>query len=287
MARVLIAGCGDVGTALGLRLHEDGHEVFGLRRRAERLPAGIRGLSADLAKPSDLDGLPGGIEVVYYTAAAGGRGDDAYRAAYVDGVRHLLDALRSHAHPVRLFCFVSSTGVYHQDGGEWVDEASPTEPTRFTGRRLLEGEALVLAATPPGVVVRLAGIYGPGRERLVRQVLDGAPCQAEPPSYTNRIHRDDCAGVLRHLLSVENPAPLYIGVDDAPVAQCEVFTWLAERLGVPPPAHRRSTGEGFVGMNKRCRNQRLRASGYRFRYPTYREGYAAVIEGMDLGETPD
>lgn len=284
MARVLIAGCGDVGTVLGLRLHEDGHEVWGLRREAGRVPAPIRGIAADLAAPSGLDALPGGIELVCYTAAAGGSGDDAYRAAYVDGVRNLLAALRDGGHPVHRFCFVSSTAVYGQDRGEWVDEESPTEPNRFTGRRLLEGEALVRATAVQGVVVRLAGIYGPGRERLIRQVLDGEPCQAEPPSYTNRIHRDDCAGVLRHVLLLDDPAPVYIGVDNAPAPQCEVFSWLAERLGVPPSAHQRAGNDVPARMNKRCRNERLRASGYRFLYPTYREGYAAVIQGMGLGK---
>ena len=287
MARVLIAGCGDVGTALGLRLHDDGHEVWGLRRRPDRLPPAIRGIAADLAAPSGLDALPAGIELVCYTAAAGGAGDDAYRAAYVDGVRNLLAALRDGGHPARRFCFVSSTSVYGQDRGEWVDEDSPTEPNRYTGRRLLEGEALVRAAPMQGVVVRLAGIYGPGRERLIRQVLDGKPCQAEPPSYTNRIHRDDCAGVLGHVLTIDDPAPVYIGVDNSPAPQCEVYAWLAERLGVPPPVHERAADGEAARMNKRCRNERLRASGYRFRYPTYREGYADVLKDMGLGKATD
>jgi len=276
MARILIAGCGDVGTALGVRLRDDGHEVWGLRRRAANLPDAILPVAADLAAPSGLDALPRDIEIVYYAAAADGRSDQAYRAAYVDGVRHLQEALCSQARPPRRFIFVSSTGVYGQRDGSWVDEDSRTEPAGFSGRRLLEGEALALGAAGGGVVVRFGGIYGPGRDRLIRLVRDGAPCREG--LYTNRIHRDDCAGALAHLLAVEEPASVYLGVDDEPAAQCEVMTWLAERLGVAPPS-RAPGGDRPSRGNKRCRNRRLRASGYRFLYPSYREGYSALLVG--------
>jgi len=271
--RVLIAGCGDVGSALGLMLAASGHVAFGLRRRAGRLPEGIQGVGADLAVPSSLNALPEGLDAVVYSAAADGYSDEAYRAAYVDGVRNLLEALaRGQQRPAR-FVFVSSTGVYGQSEGEWVDEASVTEPAAFSGRRLLEGERLARAQGPGGSVVRLGGIYGPGRRRLVDRVRRGEACREG--LWTNRIHRDDAAAVLAHLLVLADPAPVYLGVDCEPAAECTVMDWLAERLGVPRPA--RATGAPARRANKRCRNERLLASGYRFRYPTFREGYAQVL----------
>ena len=275
MARVLIAGCGDVGTALGLELGRDGHEVWGLRREPSGLPASVRPLAADLARPETLTGLPDAVDLVYYAAAADGFSESAYRVVYADGVRNLLQALAGRS--VRRFVFVSSTGVYGQGGGEWVDEASPAEPAGFSGRCVLEGERAVLAGPFPGVVVRFGGIYGPGRTRLIEGVRRREPCVESPPRYTNRIHRDDCAGVLRHLLELPSPQSVYLGVDCDPAPDCEVRDWIAGLLGVVRPPRIAEAEAGPQRGNKRCRNERLLASGYRFRYPSYREGYRALL----------
>jgi nucleoside-diphosphate-sugar epimerase len=281
MPRVLIAGCGDVGTALGLLLAADGHEVFGLRRRPAGLPAPIRPLESDLAVPHGLAAIPDGIALVAYTAAADAFDDDAYRRAYVDGMANLLRALDDRGAAVRRLLFTSSTAVYAQTDGSWVDETSPAEPTGFSGRRVLEGEGLALGSGLPAVVLRLAGIYGPGRTRFVERVRSGAAtCPDGPTRWTNRIHRDDCAGAARHLLALRDPDPLWIGVDDEPADECMVLDWLAARLGVPPP-RRMAPGPaaGRPQTNKRCSNRKLVASGYVLRFPTFREGYAALSAG--------
>jgi len=279
MSRILIAGCGDVGSVLGQRLAGAGHEVFGLRRSAARLPAGIRPVRADLAEPGTLADLPPSIDSVVYLATADRYDDDAYHRAYVHGPRNLVAALAETQATLRRFVFVSSTGVYAQRAGEWVDESSPTEPVQFSGARLLEGERLVRCAPTPAVIVRFAGIYGPGRNRLQQRVIDAKPCQETPPLYTNRIHRDDCAAVLEHVLTLEAPDEVYIGVDCEPAPQCEVMDWLAAELGVAAPPRTDPADEAVAGRgsNKRCRNALLLASGYRFEYPSYREGYAKII----------
>ncbi len=281
MARVLIAGCGDVGSALGLLLAADGHEVFGLRRRPGSLPVPIHALAGDLDDPGTL-AIPPGVELVAYTAAADRFDDAAYRRAYVDGVTNVIRALRDGGAPVRRLLFTSSTAVYAQTDGGWVDERSPADPTGFSGRRLLEGERLVATSRLPSVVLRLAGIYGPGRTRLVDRVRRGlATCTEGPPRWTNRIHRDDCAGAARHLLAVAGPHPLWLGVDDEPADECVVLDWLAARLGAPPP--RRVPPDSNTPRrpqtNKRCSNRALVASGYTLRYPTFREGYAELLAG--------
>jgi nucleoside-diphosphate-sugar epimerase len=278
MARILIAGCGYIGSELAERLAREGHEVWALRRSEAPPPAGARAIRADLLDVDRLRALPSRIEVVFYTASAGGGDDRAYRSGYVDGLRYLLAALDGH--PVRRFLYTSSTGVYAQSAGEWVDEASPAEPRHFSGRRLLEGERLLLQSRFPSTVVRLAGIYGPGRSRLVVRVRQGeAVIPGGDPVYRNRIHRDDCAGVLRHLMALENPAPLYAASDHEPADLATVLRWIAERLGVAPPRVEAAETGGRYGRtsNKRVRNGRLLASGYRFRYPTFREGYGEMI----------
>jgi nucleoside-diphosphate-sugar epimerase len=280
MARVLIAGCGYVGSALAEMLVEDGHEVWGMRRNPAALPPGVHHFAADLRDPATLAHLPPDLDFVAYTATADASTDEAYRAAYVDGPRHLLHALAAGGQRPRRVLFTSSTGVYGQRGGEWIDEDSPTEPASFTGARMLEGERVFLDGPFPGVVLRLGGIYGPGRTSLVEKVRSGeAECPPEP-SWTNRIHRDDAAGALRHLMTLEAPAPVYLGVDREPAALCDVYRWIAARLGLPEPPVRAGAEDGRRrrrGGNKRCRGDRLAASGYIYRYPTFREGFGALL----------
>ena len=283
MARVLIAGCGDVGTALGLLLVERGHQVWGLRRQTAHLPSALRALPADLTQPASLR-LPESLDFVFYTAAAGKYDGDTYQAVYVNGVRHILQALLGCDRRITRFFYVSSTSVYGQQRGEWVNEDSPTDPTNCSGRLVLEGEQVVLDAPYAATAVRFGGVYGPGRHRLIDRVRNGGACTLEPPLYTNRIHRDDCAGMLRHLLELDRPENLYLGVDCEPAAECEVMGWLAARLGVArPECLRYEEGAMFRARgNKRCDNARVLASGYQFRYPTYREGYSAVLQSSEL-----
>jgi uncharacterized iron-regulated protein/nucleoside-diphosphate-sugar epimerase len=289
--RALIAGCGYVGTALGRLLVERGHEVFGLRRRPEGLPPGIRPLAADLCDAATLRALPDGLDWVFYAASAGGGGPAAYREAYSVGPERLIEAL-SGRRPGRVL-FTSSTGVYASTDGAWIDETSPVDPLDATSRTLLEGERIFAESGIPCVVLRLGGIYGPGRTRLIDRVrAGGSVLRPGPPQYTNRIHRDDAAAALAHLSVLENPEPLYLGVDRDPADEAEVLRFLAARLGVAPPARvvDRGGAEALGAIdpprrartNKRCRSDRLVASGYRFLFPTFREGYASVLRAMGL-----
>src|SRR5262249_24372667 len=149
---------------------------------------GVVGIRADLTDIDALRGLPPRLDNVFYTASADAMDDRSYRSAYVDGLRYLLAALEGHT--IRRIVFTSSTGVYAQSRGEWVDEDSPAEPTAFSGKRLLEAERLLRLARFPTTVVRFAGIYGPGRARLVERVRQGnAAIPAGGPVYANRIHR--------------------------------------------------------------------------------------------------
>ena len=280
MSRILIAGCGDVGTALGLSLAERGHDVFGARRSAHRLPEPLHPLPVDLTDARAIERAVPAVDAAVYAVAAGSRDEGAYRRAYVEGVSALLEVLEARAEPPRRVFFVSSTSVYGERGGEWIDETAPLAPRGFAGESLVAGERRMLASPIPATVVRFAGIYGPGRGWMIERARAGARCAGDPPKFTNRIHRDDCAGVLAHLVELGDRCDdAYIGVDDAPVEECEVLEWLAARLRAPAPRRVRGDEAASRGSGKRCSNARLRASGYRFRHPTFREGYAAVLAG--------
>ncbi len=268
--KVLIAGCGDVGNALATRLLADDCEVWGARRRLEGLATGIRPWPIDLTDKNSFGAPPVAFDYLFYTASADRRDEEHYRAVYVDGLHDLLATLRGSGCKLQRIFFTSSTAVYAQNEGQWVDEGSATEPSQFNGRVLLEAEAIVEEAPETGINVRLSGIYGPGRTRLLRKVWDGQAIASG--SWTNRIHVEDCAGVLHHLMRLENPESLYLGSDDEPVTLEEVATWLSAELGVAAPF-----AAGARPSNKRCRNTRLRQTGYRFAYPSFREGYQPIV----------
>ena len=279
MGRALIAGCGYVGSALASMLVDDGHEVWGIRRSIAALPPGVRPLPLDLADPAALDTLPRGLDLVAFTATADAFTDDAYRRAYVDAPRTLLRALAAQGQAPRRIVFTSSTSVYAQSAGEWVDETSPAEPAGFSGTRMLEGERVFLDGPFPASVLRLGGIYGPGRTSVLDKVRSGAAECPPEPSWTNRIHRDDAAGALRHVLSLADAAPVYLCVDREPAELCAIYRWLAARLGLPAPpvAVDAADTRKRTRSNKRCSSALLASSGYAFRHPTFREGFESLI----------
>lgn len=277
---VLIAGCGDLGTEIGLRLVAAGDRVTGLRRDPSVLPASFGRLAGDLGRDDGLPTPPDDVEVVVH-AAAGARGVDGYRALYRDGLRRVLDGLAAVDAPVARLLLVSSTAVYGDADGGWVDEDTPTDPVRDTGAALVEAEQVAAGAPVTSTVLRLSGIYGPGRTRLLDQVRSGEARLPAPPSPTNRIHRDDAAAAAVHLLSLDTPPPVVVGVDDDPAEKADVLRFLADELGSPhpPPDDGRDGGRGGA---KRCRNDLLRATGWEPRFPTFREGYREVIAGRGV-----
>jgi nucleoside-diphosphate-sugar epimerase len=279
MARIVIAGCGYVGTALGLELADEGHEVFGLRRDPSKLPPRIEPLAADLARRESLLVLPERIDAAVYCVSPDSAADRDYRIAYLDGLECFLRTLEEQGEKPRRVLFTSSTSVYAQDRGERVDESSPARPRSASGETLILAERLLLAAGFPAAVVRFGGIYGPGRTRLVEQVARGEARLEPEPHFTNRIHRDDAAGILHHLIAGEPAHALYLGVDCEPADEADLLRFLAGELGVAAPQPRGSADPppGRRAGSKRCRNDRIRAEGYRFRVPGYRDGYPEIV----------
>lgn len=282
--KVLLVGCGDIGIPLGLRLRQQGFDVWGLRRNPQDLPTEISAVAADVCEPRSLAVLSNhSFDYIVVTLTPAGFSDEGYRRVFVEGLGNVQAAVASDC--VKRWFFVSSTSVYHQGEGQWVDEESDTHPETFSGQRLLEAENLLLgpAATSVATVVRFAGIYGPGRRRLISQVQNLQGCAQTPELMTNRIHRDDCVGFLEHLLLMdsrgETPKSLYIGVDNEPVSMWTLKRWLAQQLDLDPDSLQPTATTRR--NSKRCRNQRLHDSGYCLRYPSYREGYSELLASAE------
>ncbi|BBP46665.1 NAD(P)-dependent oxidoreductase [Thiosulfatimonas sediminis] len=278
MARVLIAGCGDLGCQLGIQLKQQGHEVFGIRRNIDALPDEITGIECNLFSP--ICELPNALDYVFYIVSAAKYKDNDYYQAYVLGVRNMLKALQNQK--IKRFFFTSSTSVFAQSDGEWVNETSATEGHGFSTNRLLEGEELCNNSSIPTTIIRFGGIYGPGRTHLIDLVREGkAHCMENV--WSNRIHSADCTGIFTHLMTLDMQDSnkldnLYIGVDNKPTPSCEVYEWLAEELSVPEVEHKEpSENSRQLRSNKRLSNERIRQSGYEFKYPTYQDGYGELI----------
>jgi nucleoside-diphosphate-sugar epimerase len=273
--RILLAGCGDLGERVAQCLRKRGDEVWALRRQpTTRDRHGIHWLRGDLTDPASLRELPVGITRLVYLPAPETRDKAAYRAIFVDGLRHLLDALDGRK--LAQVVFVSSSAVYGEHDGDWVDEAIPAEPLGFNGTVLLEAEQWLAEQSLPSTVLRLAGLYGPGRLQLIERLRAGQlRVPRETPHWANRIHVDDAATAIAHLLQLESPLPLYLGVDDTPMPLDELYDFLAVLIDAPLPAE----GAPPAGVgSKRLRNARLRDSGWTPQWPDAREGYAALLD---------
>ena len=276
---VLIVGCGDVGSRLARQMLARGWQVSGLRRSVTQLPEGVVPIAADLSDPTIPAAWPEQApDYLVYCVAASQHDEAGYEAAYVQGLRHVQRWLAERGQRPRRLLFVSSSSVFGQKGGEWVDEQSATEPDGYSGRIMLEAERLALSGAVPASVVRLTGIYGPGREWLLRQVRQGYRVAEQPPLYGNRIHVDDAASLLAFLLQCDSEGKAlddcYIGVDDSPAPLADVVTWLRHQLGVTQWSDEervRRTG------SKRCSNARARGLGWSPQYPSYKEGYGAIL----------
>ena len=276
-AQVLIAGIGKLGIPLGLCLNQRGISVTGIRRDTDSVPSAITAVCADLSDINSLAGIKKQWDVVVYTVAASAFYEAAYHQAYVENLQNLLDVLDLAA--TQRVIFVSSSAVYGQCDGSWVNEGSVTQPQHFNGKVMLQAERIVLQ-TGIGTAVRFSGIYGAQRTRLLDQVRRGVVQPLEPLIYSNRIHQDDCVGVLDFLveraLRKVHLDEVYIGSDCEPAPLAEVQRWLAQQLNMDVSQLTQQIAERRSG-SKRLSNQRIRDLGYQFIYPNYRDGYSAAL----------
>lgn len=279
----LIAGCGYLGLRVARRWLAGGHSVHALTRspdRAEELQReGITPITADVTRPESLARLPV-ADTVLWSVGWDPQGGADRRAVYVAGLRAVLDALPP---ATRRIVMTSSTGVYGQADGRWIDEDSPCRPVREAGRVMLEAEE-TLRSHPLGdraIVLRLAGLYGPGRIPRMRQLAAGEPIVASPGGHLNLIHVDDAAAAVLAAESRATPPRTYLVSDGHPTQQRDFYAQLAGLLGVGPPQFAEpdaDTQRAQRGGNKRVRNGRmLDELGVELQHPTYREGLAAIV----------
>jgi len=274
----LIVGCGYVGFPLAQRLQEAGWKVAGVVRSEEsrqRLnQAGIDAYAGDIGSPDFLERLPLDWDHCVYCPSTGGRGLEGYQHIHQMALQCVLEKIGRGTR----FHYTSSTSVYGQQEGEWVDETSVLEPAAPTAQILVEAEKRVVQHG--GTVLRLGGIYGPGRGVLLSRLEDGrAMIPRQDPKWLNLIHLDDIVSALQHSLEGKlGTGQIYNVIDDEPASYRDIYTWLCDKLGweLPPVGDPEYLGKRGRN-NKRVSNRKLKATGWTPAYPSFREGYQAIL----------
>lgn len=274
--QVLIVGCGDLGTALAHQLQDQGFNPIGVRRSSAIIST-FPYIQADVTSPASLSAIEAlNPSILVYCVAASAQTDENYRQHYVEGLRNVLNAIGDATNLKHVF-FVSSTRMYGQEGDVLLDENTIPQAMDFGGQRLLEAEGLLAQAAKPWTytALRLTGIYGPGRNRMINLAANLSHWPNHN-SWSNRIHRDDAAGFVVYLINGlmrgEKQHDCYIVTDSFPVSQYEVLKWIAGKMGFSvegaPP---KITG------GKCMSNLRMLSTGFSLGYPDYKSGYSALL----------
>ncbi|MBM3857275.1 MAG: SDR family oxidoreductase [Verrucomicrobia bacterium] len=285
---ILIVGCGFLGKATAQLFLKEGYDVIGIvhseasRQELMKMHPNFDATICDVTNREDIQRFASlfskSSSMVY--AVSSGKGDaSAYAAVYRDGLKNILEAWQ-----LKKFIFVSSTSVYAQCDGAWVNELSETKPDRATSLILLEAEAIALSAG--GSVARLSGIYGPGRSILLKKFLNNeARLEDGGHRLINQIHRDDGAQALYHLITSAAAPGIYNVTDNTPATQREVYQWIADAIGKALP------DDGPADLNrkrgwtsKRISNKKLRETGWAPWYSSYRDALPMLLKNKEFTE---
>ena len=279
----LIFGCGYLGRRVADSWVAEGRRVAALTRsRADTLAAaGITPIVGDVLNPASLTALPA-ADTVLYAVGYDRRAGKPMQDVYVNGLANVLDGLeRTPAAPARII-YVSSTSVYGQSDEEEVDELSLTGPTQSSGVVVLEAEKLLRSRRPDAIILRFAGIYGPGRLLRKQPLLNGDPYVGDADKWLNLIQVADGVRAVRAAAAVGRPGETYNIADGTPVRRRAFYTRLAELLGAPPAQFEPLPPEATVPFeaNRKVDARKARDElGFRPEFPDYSSGLAASVGG--------
>lgn len=281
--RLLIIGCGYLGLRVARNWLDAGETVHALTRSAERArewqSQGLEPLIGDIMQPETL--VFPEVDAVLHAVGWDRGSSNTQSEVYIDGLRNVLERLPT---TTRRFMHISSTSVYGQNAGEWVDELSPAEPQADNGKACLEAQQLLETwanghTECRATTLRLSGIYGP--DRLLSRIATlqaGQVFTGNPEAWLNLIHVDDAALAIDHCLRVPDPGKLYLISDDSPVHRRDYYHHLARLVGAPEPRFEALTDQTRRQFNKRCQNlQAKRDLGWQPRFPTYRDGLQQAL----------
>ena len=266
MRSALIIGCGYVGTTLGHRLSDLGLHVYGIRRNKGQ-DQKIQMIAQDIFDCNSSDLPP--ADLIYYLISPDHRTPESYARCYVHGLKHLLSILKYRPQKIILS---SSTGIHAENDGQVITELTPIDPCNFKIRALHEAETIIRNLPVPHTIARFSGIYGPGRDRILKKILENKFSFSNHQQYSNRIHLNDCVGALIHLIPKDGT---YIVSDPNPTPLNTIISWVSTKYGIPITLSHTDAPSRPKG--KRCSSTKLIESGYQFQYPSYHSGLATLF----------
>lgn len=291
----LIFGCGYLGRRVAERWQAAGETVYVVTRTTEKASQfavnGLRPIVADLTASGSLAAVQQLTNIDSVLFAVGfDRSSPSIHRVYVEGLSHVLSQLPD---GVQKFIYISSTGVYGQAAGDTVNEASPCQPLREGGKACLAAEQLLQQSTigNRAIILRLAGIYGPGRIPRAKDIASGAALAAPSKGWLNLIHVEDAAEIVVLAEQRATPPKLYCVSDGEPVQREDYYAELAQFLNAPPPRFTDPPPESLAaqraGSDKRVANDLVMSElAPRFLYPTYREGLKAIVSNNWRANAP-
>ncbi len=281
----LIVGCGYLGQRVARRWQSEGHRVVAVTRSivhaAEFAELGWEPIVADILNQSTLPTFSGIDDVLFAVGFESQQNGPSIHEVFVKGLENVLGCLPTR---IRRFIYISSTGVYSQNQGEWVDEDSVCEPIRSGGIACLEAERLLSghSIAPQVIVLRLAGLYGPGRIPRAADIQAGRAIAAPANGYLNLIHVDDATEVVAQICKAIVPPTLLTVSDGHPVLRREYLSEMARILRAPMPTFTTPSSLSPASLraatDKRVSNRRLiERLQIRLKYPTYRHGLSEIL----------
>jgi len=282
---LLIIGCGYLGERVATRWQEHGRTLAVLSRSTARADdfrrRGWCSVVGDVCIRDSLDTLPS-ARVVLWAVGYDRSATHSQEAVYVDGLVNASEALKGRCDT---FVYISSSSVYGQTDGSWVDESSPTIPVQPGGMCCLRAEELLRERQPGEClrILRLSGIYGPNRLlSRVAALQAGEPLTGSPDAWLNLIHVDDGVEAIEAVVETQGLSEFetFLVSDDRPLTRGDYYARLAELVGAPVPRfdEDQTARRGSGGLNKRCSNQKLKSmSSWQPRYPSALEGLAALF----------
>ncbi|HJN38465.1 MAG TPA: NAD-dependent epimerase/dehydratase family protein [Gammaproteobacteria bacterium] len=276
MTRCLIIGCGYVGNHLGTLLLNEGCTVYGLRRQAHKIAENITPIGMDWLDMT-VDKLPE-VDFIFYLLSPDSSDDTNYKKTYLEGTKHLIHLLNTSEKPCQKIIYASSTKVYSIQDGSWVDEETPINPTEPKAKILYEAENIITSSGHDFSIARLGGIYGPHRHFLLNQVINGEVSIRKDQAFSNRIHQEDCAQALKHMMTLTFNEGIYNVVDQEPATLNTIISWISSKSGKPlPPLEEANSSMDLRLTNKQCSCQRLLHTGFIFKYPNFRDGFGEIL----------
>lgn len=285
MTSGLIIGCGYLGRRVAAHWYENGRDVYALTRSTETATQfsshGWNPIIGDITKPESIAPFPV-IDTVLLSVGFDRRAGYDIHTAFVEGIQNTIAKLPA---SISRLIYISSTGVYSQSNGEWVDEESVCEPKRPGGVACLEAERFLQQSqfSDRLVILRLAGIYGPGRIPRIDSIQKGEPINSPAYGYINLIHVDDAVQAVAAASKYEKTPTTFVIGDDEPVNRSDYFGFVARELNAPPVCFTEPEVDSHVASramaDKRIRNHRMTAElGINLKYPTYREGVSEILK---------